>query len=90
MTKKIIKKLNNGLIIRRATIEDTEELVSFNSEIHKEEGEDEPNEFIAAWVRDLMTKPHPTFKPNNFTIVEDTHTNKIVSSLNLIYLLVCH
>jgi hypothetical protein len=39
---------------------------------------------VAAWTFDLLTKTHPTTKPEDFTIVEDTHTNKIVSSLNLI------
>ena len=31
-----------------------------------------------------MSGKHPTVKPNDFTIVEDTRTNKIVSSRNLI------
>ena len=84
MSQEIIKHLEDGLILRRAKSEDTEELVTFNSEIHKYDREDEPNEFIAAWVRDLMTKPHPKFKPEDFTVVVDAKTNQIVSSMNLI------
>jgi len=84
MSQKIIKKLDDGLILRCASADDAEELVDFNSEIHKDEGDDEPNEFIKAWVRDLMTKPHPTTKPGDFTVVVDTNSGKIVSSLNLI------
>jgi len=84
MSQEIIKKLDDDLIIRCATVDDTEALVSFNSEIHKDEGDDEPNEYIKAWVRDLMTKPHPTTKPGDFTVVVDSNSGKIVSSLNLI------
>jgi len=84
MSNQIFKDLGGGLILRSATIEDTDELATFNSMIHKNEGEEEPNEFIASWVRDLMTKPHPTMKPSDFMVVVDTRTNKIVSSLNLI------
>jgi hypothetical protein len=39
---------------------------------------------VAAWVQDLMQCPHPTFSPGDFTIVEDTGSGKIVSSLCLI------
>jgi hypothetical protein len=84
MTENLIEDLGNGLILRRAVIEDTDNLVEFNSNIHKKPGNDEPLPFIKAWVRDLMTKDHPTFNPSDFTIVEDTKTGEIVSSLNLI------
>jgi hypothetical protein len=84
MSENIIKDLGDGLILRRATIEDTEALVEFNGRIHAEPGSDEPQEGVAAWVRDLMTRTHPTFDPADFTIVEDTATGKVVSSLNLI------
>jgi hypothetical protein len=79
MSKKIIKDLGDGLILRRSTREDTEALVEFNGRIHAE-----LQEGVAAWVHDLLTKPHPTFTPADFTIVEDTMNGKIVSSLNLI------
>jgi hypothetical protein len=84
MANKIIKDLGDGLILRRATEKDTEALVAFNGRIHAEPGSDDPEEMVATWVRDLMTKPHPTFDPTDFTIVEDTSNGKIVSSLNLI------
>src|SRR5215213_5710787 len=35
-------------------------------------------------LRDLLTRPHATLKPDDFTIVEETSTGRIVSSLNLI------
>lgn len=84
MSENVIKDLGAGLILRNATVEDTDELATFNSNIHKDEGEDESNAFVDAWVRDLMAGRHPTFKPSDFTVVVDTRTGKIVSSMNLI------
>ena len=84
MTKEMIRDLGDGLILRRATREDAAALVEFNGRIHAEPGSDDPQEFVAAWVRDLATKPHPTFDVGDFTLVEDVHAGKIVSSLNLI------
>lgn len=84
MSQNIIKDLGDGLILRRATIEDTDALVTFNSNVHRDEDDDEPNEFIEAWVRNLMEEPHPTLVPSDFTFVIDTQTDEIVSSLNLI------
>ena len=84
MTEKIIiRDLGDSLILRRSTIEDTEELVAFNARIHSEH-EDQQEFRVGVWTRDLMVKPHPTFQVGDFTLVEDTHTGKIVSSLNLI------
>ncbi len=83
-SKHIVKDLGDGLIIRRATSSDVEELVAFNARIHSEAGPEEPDEKIGTWVRDLITLPHPTTNIDDFTIVEDTKTRKIVSSMNLI------
>jgi hypothetical protein len=80
----VIKDLGDGLILRRATVEDAEALAAFNAKIHSDEGPEEPDNRVAVWVRDLMTQPHPTSGPGDFTIVEDTRKGKIVSSMNLI------
>jgi hypothetical protein len=80
----IPRQLEDDLLLRSSTPEDTQALVDFNSRIHSDDGFDKPDERIGAWVEDLMTRPHPTFDSGNFTIVEDTRTGKIVSSLNLI------
>ncbi len=79
----VIERLEGGLILRRATAADTEELVEFNAVIHggPTSGPDRP---IGVWTRDLLTRPHPTFADGGFTVVEDTATGRIVSSLNLI------
>ncbi|MGH2523792.1 MAG: GNAT family N-acetyltransferase, partial [Anaerolineales bacterium] len=73
-----------GLILRRAVPADADRLSAFNAEIHREPNSETPDHRIDAWTRELLQGDHPTFKPGDFTIVEDTHTGAIVSSLNLI------
>jgi hypothetical protein len=79
----MIKALPNGLILRRSTPEDTDALAKFQARIHGE-GEEFPLQYLEDWVRDLMSGSHPTFHADDFTIVEDTSTGQIVSSLCLI------
>lgn len=81
--KEIIQDLGDGLVLRRSTTADTEVLVKFNSNVHGDFG-NEADEIVAQWTRDLMSKPHPTFHPDDFTIVEDTKTGEIASCLCLI------
>jgi hypothetical protein len=78
------RDLGDGLILRRSTPADADALAEFNKLIHREPGVTEPDETVAAWTRDLLTRAHPTFNVDDFTIVEDTRTGKIVSSLNTI------
>jgi hypothetical protein len=73
----ILEDLGDGLILRRSVPADADALAAFNSRIHDDAT-------VGVWTRDLLLKPHPTFQTDDFTIVEDTHTGKIVSSLNLI------
>lgn len=80
----ILSDLGNGLIMRRATKADAQVLSTFNANIHGYADGNEPDERVRVWTRDLMEKPHPTFDVGDFTIVEDTHTGNIVSTLNLI------
>jgi hypothetical protein len=76
--------LGAGLALRRATAADAEALVAFNEEIHRDPGSVGPDKGVAAWTRDLMLREHPTFDVGDFTLVEDTRSGAIVSSLNLI------
>jgi hypothetical protein len=78
------RELGDGLVLRRSTAADAAALGDFNARIHSDEGFDKPDERLDAWTRDLLERPHPTFGVGDYTIVEDTHTGKIVSSLNLI------
>ena len=76
------KNLGNGLILRRSTAADADLLADFNAQIH---GEDELDRIrLAAWTRDLLAKPHPTFHADDFTVVAEAETGRIVSTLNLI------
>jgi GNAT superfamily N-acetyltransferase len=84
MKQDIIRELGDGLTLRRTTAGDTEDLVAFHADVHRDPGVEEPEQYVAAWVRDLMARPHPTFSPGDFTIVKDTRTGEIVSSLCLI------
>ncbi len=80
--KTILRDLGNGLILRHSTPEDADALSEFNRAIHTDNDPD--GQCIAAWTRDLLTRPHPTFSPSDFTIVEEVPSGRIVSSSNLI------
>jgi GNAT superfamily N-acetyltransferase len=81
--KEIIRKLDGGLILRRATPQDAEALAHFNDTIHKDEDQ-ETAEYVVIWTRDLMNGAHPTTSASDFTIVEDSQSGQIVSTMNLI------
>jgi len=80
----IIRDLGDSLVLRYASMDDTEALAAFNSRIHSDAGPDKPDERVGAWTRDLMAGQHPLFRPEDFTVVENTQTRQIVSTLNLI------
>ncbi len=69
--------LGDNLKLRFATPADTDVLAEFNTRLHEEMS-------VGPGVRDLMLGDHPTCKASDFTVVEDTNTGKIVSSLCLI------
>ena len=69
--------LGDNLRLRFATPSDTDALAEFNARLHEEVS-------VGATIRDLMSGDHPTCKASDFTVVEDTSTGKIVSSLCLI------
>jgi hypothetical protein len=80
----VIRALGDGLIMRRSTPADADALADFNRMIHRDQGVVEPDEAVATWTRDLLLRPHPTFGAGDFTIVEDTRSRRIVSSLSTI------
>lgn len=80
----IVRDLGSGLILRRSTPQDAEPLAQFNAWIHGDMASSRLEHGVGAWTRDLLTRPHPTFQADDFTIVEDTTSGRIVSSLNLI------
>lgn len=80
----ILRELADGLILVRSTAGDANGLAEFNSHIHSDEGFDKPDERVGVWTRDLLARPHPTFHADDCTIVAESATGKIVSSMNLI------
>jgi hypothetical protein len=84
MEKEVVHDFGDGLVLRQAVPDDAEALAEFNGRVHSDRGWELPDVGVAAWVRDLMTKPHPTFAVGDFLVVEDTGSSKIVSSTNLI------
>ena len=81
----VIARLTGGLVMRRASVADVDELAAFNAGVHG--GPDDPADDVGAWTRDLLTRPHPTFHQGGFLVVEDPARrpgSRIVSSLNLI------
>lgn len=80
---RLIEDLGDGLIVRHITTADSDELCRFNAEIQADPGMP-PEEEIAVWTHDLIHSPPPTFTIDDFTVVEDARTGRIVSTLNLI------
>ena len=78
----VLQDLGEGLILRRSTHADSKALADFNMHIHLTDGRPDP--LVYGWTRDLLRGNHPTFRPDDCTIVEDTRTHRIVSSCNLI------
>jgi hypothetical protein len=83
-SKLIISELGDGLILRHVTLDDIEELAEFNGRVHSPEGWEKAEDAVSILTRDMMTRPHPTFRPEYFLVVEDVNTKQIVSSSNLI------
>ncbi len=84
MTQNILRDLGEGLVIRRSSPADAEPLADFCGRIHSDDGPDKPDARIAAWTRDLLAKPHPTFHADDFTVIAEAATGRIVSTLNII------
>lgn len=78
----ILRNLGDGLILRRSSPADSTALAEFNARIHGQA--EKPDLRVAAWTQDLLRGDHPTMGADDFTIVEDTASGRIVSSMNLI------
>ena len=85
--------IGEGLVVRRGSVADTEALADFQASEWKygsrgdepeSKGEQGKDDSISVWTRDLMSGSLSNVSPSDFTIVEDTRTGQIVSSLNLI------
>lgn len=83
MADTLPKPLSDGLVLRRGRAEDAEAIADFNSRWLSDEGPDHPELPLAVWSRDVFSRPHPTFRPELATVVEDANTGRIVSSIML-------
>jgi hypothetical protein len=79
----MIRDLGDGLVLRRASAADAERLAAFNADVLRHQDAPEPAPGIGAWTRDLMEGRNPAFRPEDATIVEDTRTGAIASSMML-------
>src|SRR4051794_14843989 len=62
----IPRDLGDGLVMRKATSRDRERLADFHANNLLDIGETGPNEGLHAWMLDLMSGEHPTFRPGDF------------------------
>src|SRR6266852_2134824 len=59
-------------------------VAAFNADVLRPQDAPEPDPGLAAWTCDLLSGRHPTFTPGDATVIEDTRTGAIVSSVLLI------
>jgi len=77
----LLKELGDGLVLRAARPDDAEQAVTLSGDLHAEPGSTGPDEGIIEWTRDLFDLAHPTFRVDGTTVVEDTTTGRIVSTV---------
>jgi len=68
--------LGDGLVLRLGIPEDGEQMVGFHQR--------EFGAWVGRWTRSLISGDHPTTGPADFTVVEDSRSRKIVSTVVLI------
>jgi Acetyltransferase (GNAT) domain len=77
------RDLGGGLTLRSARRDDCAELAGFNATMQADDGL--PGPTLADWTLDLFDSSHPAFRAErDVTVVEDTATGRIVSTLFLI------
>ena len=80
----IIQALGDGLVLRRATRDDTDALVDMQINAFANPDTGELDIYLGGWTRDLMSGEHPTFVPEDFLVAQDTKTGALVSCTCLI------
>jgi hypothetical protein len=70
--------------MRRATPADRDTLVAFNADVLRYQDSPELDDRVASWTRDLLDGRHPHVGAGDFSLVEDTRSGGIASSLCLI------
>lgn len=80
----MIRDLGDGLVLRCATADDEEPLAAFVGDVLRPQDGSEPSRSLTAWTRDLIGGRHPSFRPEDATVVADRRTGAIVSCLHLL------
>ena len=70
----MIRDLGDGLVLRRATADDEERLAAFVGDVLRTQDGPEPSRSLTAWTRDLIGGRHPSFRPEDATVVADRRT----------------
>jgi GNAT superfamily N-acetyltransferase len=78
-----VRELGDGLILRKARPADREMLAEFHANILIDADEEPPAARLYYFVLDLMSDAHPLCGAEDFTVVEETASGKIVSSMVL-------
>ena len=76
-------KVDDNLVLRSATPDDAERLSALNEIVHSEPPENRPAVGIAQWTRQLFAGVNGAVQPSDFTLIEDTSTGQVVSSMCL-------
>ena len=75
------KKLDDNLILRWATPADNDQLIDLSFHAHDDADEETP--FIKFFMQDWAEGKFPLLRHEDITVVEDTNTGRIVSSMCL-------
>ena len=78
----VLRDLGDGLVLRRGTTADAEALGDFQAVVNSLT--ETPDEHLRSWTIELVRGSLPSMGPEDFTLVQDTRTREIVSTLNLI------
>ncbi len=76
--------LGDGLLLRRARREDAEAVADLNCTVFRDHDSGEPEEGTDLYTTDMLTRPHPTISPEDYTVVERTSDGLLVSGMVLI------
>ena len=78
--EQVVRELGDGLVLRRASAGDVDALEHFNRAVQSDPPDFEPETWCATWTRELMTR-HPTARPEDFLLVDDTGKRRVASTL---------
>lgn len=76
-------QLEDNLVLRAGTIDDAERTIELNRLVHGNPEKNEPSDEVALWTADLFAGYNSGIGPADFTIVEDTSSGDVVSTICL-------